>query len=70
MQQIKEKLQQFRQELYELFSKRPDALSSDGHQYKSVVELSQSPRFERKYSSITDAITHGLSDADFKKIQM
>ena len=26
MQQIKEKLQQFRQELYELFSKRPDAI--------------------------------------------
>lgn len=59
-----------------IFSKRPDAifnlldaLSGDGHQYKSVVELSQSPRFEREYSSITDAITHGLSDADFKKIQ-
>ena len=74
MQQIKEKLQQFRQELYDLFNKRPDAifnlldaLSGDGHQYKSVVELSQSPRFEREYSSITDAITHGLSDADFKK---
>jgi hypothetical protein len=31
--------------------------------------LSQSTRFERQYSSITDAITHGLSDADFKKIQ-
>jgi len=46
-----------------------DALCGDGHQYKSVVELSQSPRFEREYSSITDAITHGLSDADFKKIQ-
>ena len=37
MQQIKEKLQQFCQELYELFSKRPDAilnlldaLSADG----------------------------------------
>ena len=63
MQQIKEKLQQFRQELYELFSKRPDAIfnlldarSGDDHQYKSVVELSQSPRFEREYSSITDAI--------------
>jgi len=48
MQQMKEKLQQFRQELYELFSKRPDAIfnlldahSCDGHQYKSVVELSQ-----------------------------
>jgi len=76
MQQIKEKLQQFRQELYDLFNKRPDAIfnlldahSCDGHQYKSVVELSQSPRFEREYSSITDAITHGLSDVDFKKIQ-
>jgi hypothetical protein len=59
-----------------IFSKRPDAifnlldaLCGDGHQYKSVVELSQSPRFEREYSSITHAITHGLSDADFKKIQ-
>ena len=77
MQQIKEQLQKFRQEIYDLFIKRPDAifnlldaLSSDGHQYKSVVELSQSPRFEREYSSITDAITHGLSDVDFKKIQM
>ena len=74
MQQIKEKLQQFRQELYDLFIKRPDAifnlldaLSGDGHQYNSVVELSQSPHFEREYSSITDAITHGLSDVDFKK---
>jgi len=76
MQQIKEKLQQFRQELYDLFNKRPDAIfnlldahSCDSHQYKSVVELSQSPCFEREYSSITDAITHGLSDADFKQIQ-
>jgi hypothetical protein len=76
MQQMKEKLQQFREELYDLFIKRPDAifnildaLSSDGHQYKSVVELSQSSCFEREYSSITDAITYGLKDADFKKIQ-
>ena len=68
---MKEKWQQFSQELYDLFIKRPeaifnllDALSSDGHQYKSVVEFTQSP-----CSIITDAITYGLQDADFKKIQ-
>lgn len=76
MQQIKEKLQNFRNNLYSLFTKRSDALFNlldalcrDGHQYKSVVELSQSASFERRYSSITDAITRGLNHADFKKIE-
>lgn len=76
MQQIIEKLQSFRNNLYSLFPKRSDALLNlldalcrDGHQYKSVVELSQSVSFERGYSSITDAITRGLTHADFKKIE-
>lgn len=76
MQQIIERLQNFRNNLYSLFTKRADALFNlldalcrDGHQYKSVVELSQSVSFERGYSSITDAITRGLNHADFKKIE-
>ena len=76
MQQMIEKLQHFRNNLYSLFTKRADAifnlldaLCRDGHQYKSVVELSQSVSFERGYSSITDAITRGLNHADFKKIE-
>lgn len=76
MQQIIEKVQNFRKKLHSLFPKRSDAifnlldgLCRDGHQYKSVVELSQSASFERRYSSITDAITRGLNHADFKKIE-
>lgn len=76
MQQFIQKLQTFRNSLYSLFTKRSDALFNlldalcrDGHQYKSVVELSQSASFERGYSSITDAITRGLTHADFKKIE-
>lgn len=76
MQQIIEKLQDFRACLHGLFPKRADALFNlldalcrDGHQYKSVVELSQSASFERGYSSITDAITRGLNHTDFKKIE-
>jgi len=76
MNTIGEKLQNFRQSLYSLFTKRTDtlfnlldALCRDSHQYKSVVELSQSNSFERQYSSITDAITSGLKEADFKGIQ-
>ena len=73
---MKERLQKFRESLYSLFEKRADALFNlldalcrDGHRCKSVVELSQSPGFEREYASITDAITNGLSQADFKKIE-
>lgn len=76
MNNIKERLQHFRHSLYSSFKKRADALFNlldalcrDGHQYKSIVELSQSNSFERQYSSITDALTSGLKDADFKEIQ-
>jgi hypothetical protein len=55
-------LQQFREELYQLFKSRPDALLdlldalSGSPTARSVVELSLSPLFRREYSSITDAI--------------
>ena len=74
-QELIQKLKKFRNNLHALFTKRPDALfnlldalSRDGHQFKSVVELSQSSSFERGYSSITDGITRGLAHADFNKI--
>ena len=73
-QEIIHKLQNFRTSLHRLFIKRADALfnlldalSRDGHQFKSVVELSQSVSFERSYNSITDGITRGLLHTDFKK---
>ena len=76
MNPIREKLQNFRHSLYCLFEKRADtlfnlldALCRDGHQYKSVVELSQSASFDRQYSSITDGIARGLRSADFKRIE-
>lgn len=66
-----EELTQFRKTLYSFFSKRSDsimnlldALSSYGHQARSVVELSEASCFERQYSSITDAIADGLPEAD------
>jgi hypothetical protein len=55
-------LQQFRAELYQLLTARPDALldlldaMSGSPGARSVVELSLSPLFRREYSSITDAI--------------
>jgi hypothetical protein len=58
------RLQQFRQELYQLLPARhdalldlPDALSGSPNA-RSVVELSLSPLFRREYSSISDAIAH------------
>ena len=69
-------LQKFREQLYMFFSKRKDAamnlldaLTSDGKKYDSIVQLSNSLHFERKYSSITDAISDGLSDANWDKIR-
>lgn len=69
------KLHSFRQELYPLFHKRKDAvmdlldaLTSHGHQYNSIVQLSNSDFFRRAYSSITDAIGDGLPHADWKEI--
>jgi len=64
-------LQQFRTQLYHTLPKRSDAifnlldaLCSSGHQCRSVIELSESPAFERQYSSITDAIADGLTYLD------
>jgi hypothetical protein len=58
------KVQEFRKELYKLFTKRSDsimnlldAISSHGHQCDSVVKLSSSPLFKRTYSSITDVLS-------------
>ena len=69
------KLSQFRDELYLLFPKRSDAimnlldaLSSDGHRCKSVVQLSNSTQFKRQYSSITDAVADGLSEVSWTEV--
>jgi len=69
------KLSQFREELYLLFPKRRDAimnlldaLTSDGHHCKSVVQLSNSKQFKRQYSSITDAIADGLSGISWNEV--
>ena len=57
-------LKQFRQELYEAFDLRRDALMelidalSSTPNARSVVELSLSPFFRREYSSVHDAIAH------------
>lgn len=71
-----EKLCKFRNELYQLFPYRADALfnlldalSASGHQSRSVIELSESPVFSRKYSSITDSIADGLSQVCFSDIE-
>ncbi len=69
------KLSQFREELYLLFPKRRDAimnlldaLTSDGHHCKSVVQLSNSQQFKRQYSSITDAVADGLSEVSWNEV--
>ena len=46
-----------------------DAISAYGHKANSVVELSESPHFEREYPSITDAISNGLPTTPWNKIQ-
>ena len=63
MLELTSKIQEFREELYKLFIKRPDsimnlldAISSNAHQCDSVVKLSTSSVFQRAYSSITDAV--------------
>jgi len=63
---------QFRKEIYSFFSKRADsvmnlldAISSSGHQARSIVELNEAKCFERQYSSITDAVADGLPEADW-----
>ena len=70
---ILNKLRKFRDHIYNHFGARSDAnmntldaLSSYGHQCKSVVELSEAPCFERQYTSITDGIADGLVPSQFK----
>jgi len=70
-----QKLIAFRNELYQLFTKRSDAtmnlldaISSHAHKCKSVVSLSESSAFTRQYSSITDAISDGLPTAQSDNI--
>lgn len=67
------KLKRFRQKLYALFTKRQDAIfnlldavTSYGHRCNTVVQLSESPVFERQYSSITDAIADGLTQVEWR----
>jgi hypothetical protein len=75
MQELHTTIQQFRDELYKLFPKRSDAImnlldavTSHGHRCRSIIQLSNVSCFDRRYSSITDAIADGLPHADFKKI--
>jgi hypothetical protein len=64
IQETRSQLKQFRQELYEAFALRADALMelldalSSTPNARSVVELSLSPLFRRQYSSVHDAIAH------------
>ena len=67
---------QFRKKIYSFFSKRADsvmnvldAISSSGHQARSIVELSEAKCFERQYSSITDAVADGLPEADWGRVE-
>ena len=61
-------LEQFRLELYEVLPYRRDTLFdlldalSSNSTARAVVELSLSPFFRRKYSSITDGIDHFFQD--------
>jgi hypothetical protein len=75
MQELDTTIQGFRGELYKLFPKRSDAImnlldavTSHGHQCRSIVQLSNASCFDRQYSSITDAIADGLPHANFKEI--
>lgn len=76
MQGLHTGIQGFRDELYKLFPKRSDAImnlldavTSNGHKCKSIIQLSNVSCFDRQYSSITDAIADGLPHADFKEIK-
>jgi len=68
-------LSTLRQSIYNNFPTRRDAnmnlldaLSSYGHRCKNPIELSESPYFERAYSSITDGIADGLGAAKWDAI--
>ena len=76
MSDVLNRLKQFRERLYSLLPYRRDALfnlldalTSRGHESKSIVELSEAKVFERQYSSITDAIADGLPKASFDRIE-
>jgi len=68
-------LKQFRQELYEAFDLRPDALMelidalSSTPNARSVVELSLRPFFRREYSSVHDAIAHLFQPTEPEKTE-
>ncbi len=71
-----EGIKTFRENVYANFSARGDAsmnlldaLSSHGHRCNSVIGLSEAKYFDRKYSSITDAIADGLPATDWKKME-
>lgn len=70
MKSPKENAQQFRSQLYACFPKRAaaafnliDALASAAH-VESPIALSQSPAFERKYSSVYDVLGKSKLDHD------
>lgn len=76
MEEQGSKIQIYRNKLYKIFTKRKDAvmnlldaLTCHGLQCKSVVQLSNSNWFKRKYSSITDAITDGLSKINWDQAE-
>jgi hypothetical protein len=66
-------LEQFRQEIYEVFDLRRDALMelvdalSSTPSVRSVVELSLSSFFRREYSSVHDAIAHFFQPSEPEK---
>jgi len=71
-----DKLKNYRATLYSFFHKRKDAIlnlldaiSSFGHQSRSVVQLCEARCFDRQYSSITDAIADGLPHADWEGVE-
>lgn len=71
----RDQLTRFRKEIYSSFKKRRDALmnlldalSSWGHQSRSVVQLSEAPCFERQYSSVTDGLADGLPSVNWQQI--
>ncbi len=71
-----DKLVQFRENLYQLFPRRKDAIfelmdanSASNKSVNSVVHLSKSEFFTREYPSITDALTDGLEKAQWSNIQ-
>ena len=73
IQETISQLKQFRQELYEAFDLRRDALMdlidalSSTPNARSVVELSLSPFFRREYSSVHDAIACLLQPTEPEK---